>query len=311
MDVLSDILKTMRVSGSFYFRTHFSPPWSVAIPVNGNVTRYHLVVRGSCTLKVADSESSVRLEQGDLILVTGGAAHELSDGSGTAETLSVDQLVTAAQFDGTGPLVFGKQNGTPATELVCGHADFEPERGGLLLDSLPPLIHVRSSEIAGYGWLASAMNSITREAYDQQPGTVALVSRIAEVIFIQTVRFYAQSAEDTTGIFAALQDRYVRRALHAIHVDVARCWTIDSLARAAGTSRTILAERMRDLLGMPPISYLTRWRLELAHEALSDGLKPIPEIAESVGYNSLSAFSRAFKKQFGRNPGAFRRQRSG
>ncbi|MEZ5426926.1 MAG: AraC family transcriptional regulator [Pyrinomonadaceae bacterium] len=306
MDVLSDILRTVQVEGSLYFRTAFSPPWGVIVPPYKNVSRYHLVVRGSCFVYIEGFEKPLRLEKGDLILITNGTEHRLCYSVDT-ECLTLDEVLDKSGFDGKGALVWGEDDPGETTSLVCGHFAFESERGKLLLNALPPFIHVPNTEILHYGWLDSATKFITHEAFKRELGSDAVINRLAEIIFIQTIRTFAKSNGHTQNLFAALIDPQISQVLEQMHRRPERAWTVDGLARTAGMSRTILSERMRDVLGISPMAYLTQWRMELAHEALTRGRDGIPEISEAVGYQSLSAFTRAFKKHFGRGPGAVRR----
>ena len=312
MDVLSEVLRSIHIKGSLYFRTSFTPPWGVAVPRFSNVSRYHLVTRGSCWVRVEGVDTKIRLEKGDLILITNGAAHDLFCDSSVPPFLPVDEVVERSGFDGNGALVWGGGDVEhEPTALVCGHFSFDNERGKLLLDALPAYIHVPNTEILHYSWLEAATRFITHEAFEREIGSEAVINRLAEIICIQTIRTYAKKGEGIrAGLFAALRDEQIGQVLGAIHAEPGAEWTVDSMARVAGMSRTVLSERMKEVLGSSPMAYLTRWRMELAHEALIQERTGIPEISESVGYNSLSAFTRTFKKTFGRGPGEIRRVRS-
>lgn len=309
MDILSDILRTIHVKGSLYFRTAFTPPWGVDVPQYSNVSRFHLVTRGNCLVEVDGTGERLRLEKGDLIVITNGAQHNLFCDSSIPPFLSVDEVVQKSGFTGEGALVWGGEETNDTTALVCGHFSFDSERGKLLLEAMPPFIHIPNTETLQYSWLDSAMKFITFEAFERELGSEAIINRLAEIIFIQTVRTFAKSGNGSQGLFAALRDAQITQVLQAIHRNPGENWTVDSLARVAGMSRTVLAERMRDVLGISPIAYLTQWRMELAHEALIHRRDGIPEISEAVGYQSLSAFTRTFKKHFGRGPGEVRRMR--
>lgn len=311
MDVLSDILRTVQVQGSLYFRTAFTPPWGgLVVPRYKNVARYHFVTRGSCGVQVSGVNQKLILEEGDLIVITNGAEHCLFDESGESPFLSVDEVIKKSGFDGRGALVWGGDETNHTTSLVCGHFAFDSERGKLLFDSLPPFIHVPHTEIRHYEWLDAATKFISHEAFEREMGSEAIINRLAEIIFIQTVRTYAKLQNESKGLFAALTDAQINQVLQAIHQKPQENWSVDSLARVAGISRTVLSERMKHIFGIPPIEYLTKWRMELAHEALTRGRDPIAEISEAVGYQSLSAFAHRFKKHFGRAPGEVRRHRT-
>lgn len=308
MDVLSEILRTLKVQGSLYFRTAFSPPWGVLVPRYGSVARFHLVTRGACWVRVENTSHPIRMERGDLIVIPHGAEHHLLDNL-TTPPLAMDEVVQQAGFTGEGALVWGAEPAAEPTCMVCGHFTYDTERGALLRESLPHFIHVPHTETLNYGWLDDAMKFIAYEAAAHQPGGEAIVNRLSEIIFIQTIRRYAYTSNQAKGLFAALADEQLGKSLQAFHRNPGQVWTVDELARTAAMSRTLYSERMREVLGLSPMAYVTQWRMELAHEALLDRQANIPEIAEVVGYRSLSAFTRAFKKQYGRGPGEVRRGR--
>lgn len=307
MDVLSDILRTIRVQGSLYYRTAFSKRWGITVPRHGNVARYHLVTRGFCWVQVEGVAQPVRLESGDLIVIPHGAEHCLADDL-SVPAVAADEVVRQTGFVGEGPLIWGSEPSDDPVSLICGHFSFGSEQGGLLVKSLPAFLHIKHTETLHYGWLADAMKFIALEATSWQPGSEAVVNRLSEIVFVQTVRAYAQSHRSGAGILSALSDPEVGRALQALHRNPAFNWTVDELAREAGMSRTLFSGRVKELLGLSPISYLTQWRMELAREALFDRRLSVAEVAEKVGYQSLPAFSRAFKKQFGLGPGEVRRR---
>ena len=307
MDILSDILRTVEIQGSLYFHTNFTPPWGLTVPRHRNVARFHLVTSGNCTVRVEGIDEIVRLEEGDLLVITRGAEHILSDEKSEPPFLGVDEVIEKSGFKGHGSLVWGGNETVEATRLVCGHFSFNPDRGKFYLEALPAFIHVPNSEIQHYGWLDSAAGFIAHEAFQGEMGSEAILNRLAEIAFIQTIRTYAKKHSEPKGLFAALTDNHLHLVLEAIHKDPMTDWTVEALARIAGTSRTVLSERMQEVFGISPIAYLTVWRMELAHERLSKGNEPIVEVSESVGYQSLSSFSRRFKKHFGRNPGEVRR----
>ncbi len=308
MDILTDILQTVHVKGSLYFRTAFTAPWGIAVPHYGNVSRFHLVTRGTCLVEIEGVAERIRLEKGDLIVIPNGAMHNLFGESSEPPFLSVDEVVAQSGFTGAGALVWGATEGNEKTQLICGHFSFDSDRGKVFLESLPPYIHVPNTEILHYSWLESAMKFITFESTEKELGSDAIINRLAEIIFIQTIRTYAKRFSGSKGLFAGLQDPQIKEVLNAIHQKPAESWTIASLAKVAGMSRTSLAERMQQVMGVSPIAYLIQWRMALAHEAIKHSREGIAEISESVGYQSLSAFTRTFKKHFGSNPGEVRRR---
>lgn len=304
MDVLSDILNIVTLKGSLYFRTQFSPPWGVCVPNYSNVARFHLVTRGQCWVKVTGVADPVCLSTGDLIVIPHGAEHALSDAPETP-IKSLDHVVQAAGFEGTGALVYGGEDNRAPARLVCGHFAFDPNVGRILLDSLPPYIVIHGFQSADTGWIDDAMKFITQEVHEEAPGAEAIINRLSEILFIQTIRHYARGA--STGLMAGLRDPQLGRALSALHANPSGAWTVESLAQQAGLSRTVFSERMRERVGMSPMQYLTQWRMELASRLLMKKNANLGRVAPEVGYQSVGAFIKAFKKHYGVGPGRYQK----
>ncbi len=304
MDVLSDILNIVTLKGSLYFRTHFAPPWGVNVPKFSNVARFHLVTRGQCWVRVAGEPDRLSLNAGDLIVIPHGAEHDLSDAPHTPIE-SLDHVVDASGFQGTGALVYGGEDDSVPACLVCGHFAFDPNVGRILLDNLPPYIVIQGFQSADIGWIDDAMKFITQEVHDEAPGADAIVNRLSEILFIQTIRHFAKDAK--TGLMASLRDPQLGRALSAIHAEPSRDWSVDSLAQAAGLSRTVFSERMKEKIGLSPMQYLTQWRMELASRMLMKKTANLGRVAPEVGYQSVGAFIKAFKKHYGVGPGRYQK----
>jgi len=304
MDVLSDILNIVTLKGSLYFRTQFAPPWGVNVPKYSNVARFHLVTRGQCWVRVAGDTERFAMNAGDLIVVPHGAEHDLSDAPDTPIE-SFDYVVDASGFNGSGALVYGGEDtGAPAC-LVCGHFAFDPNVGRILLDNLPPYILVKGFQSTDIGWIDDAMKFIAQEVQEEAPGAEAITNRLSEILFIQTIRHYAKDAK--TGLMASLRDPQLGRALAAIHAEPSRDWSVDSLAQAAGLSRTVFSERMKEKIGLSPMQYLTQWRMELASRLLMKKSANLGRVAPEVGYQSVGAFIKAFKKHYGVGPGRYQK----
>lgn len=307
MDVLSDILDTIRFRGSLYFSTEFTRPWGVKVPAYRQVARFHLVARGRCWVSVEGQSDAVPLEAGDLVLIPHGAAHLLRDDPKTA-CRTVDEVVKAAGFTGEGALVYGGEDGGGATRLVCGHFEFDTGFEHPFLSRLPPALVVRWENAVQDSPLEHVFRFITREIGEGQPGQAAVVRRLSEVLFVQAVRFWARDTEADQGLLAALAQPGLSEALVAIHSDPAASWTLDSLSRRAAMSRTLFAERFRDIVGATPHQYLTLWRMQRARRLLADSPFSLTRIANEVGYESAPSFSRVFKRSVGESPGAYRRK---
>lgn len=305
MDVLSDVLDHLRLRGTLYFSTEFTRPWGVLVPSLGHVARFHLVVRGSVWLRVGEAEA-IHLEAGDLVLVPHGAAHVIADGPDSPAP-RVDQVVEESGFDGSGALVYGGPDRGSPTRLVCGHFEFDERFGFPLLDRLPPAMIVRWDEAVGGSPLENAFSFVTREVLSGQPGHSAIVRRLSEVLFVAAVRVWAEHHPTELGLLRAIADPRIGPALQAIHTDPARGWTLETLARRAALGRATFSARFREVVGETPHGYLTRWRMQGARRLLAESHLPLAAIASEVGYDSAASFSRAFKKEVGTSPGAYRR----
>ena len=306
MDVMSDILGALRLRGTLYFTTEFRRPWGLRVPAFRRVARFHLVMRGSCWVKVDALPAPVLLETGDLILIPHGAEHVLADTPDTP-CRTVDDVVRSSGFTGEGSLVHGGEDGGGSTRLVCGHFAFDDAMEHALLDQLPPAIVVRWDDAVRDSPLQDAFRFITREVQDARPGHEVVVRRLSEVLFVQAVRFWANDANATHGILAALGDPRLAKALKAIHAEPAAPWTLATLGQRAAMGRTAFAETFRTVVGQTPLQYLTTWRIQKAKSLLLDTHLPLDRIAEQVGYDSATSLSRVFRRTTGASPGAFRR----
>lgn len=306
MDVLSDILATLRFRGSLYFSTEFHPPWGVRVPRFQRVARFHLVIRGGCWVRVEQGENPVRLETGDIILVTRGAEHVIADAPDTPSR-TVDDVVKAAGFSGRGALVIGEADSGAPTRLLCGHFEFDDDVDHPLLQRLPPALVVRWDEEARNYPLQDAFRLIVREVREGHPGHEAVVARLSEILFVQVVRAWARHAHHDCGVLAALADPRLGAALEAIHSEPRAPWTLETLSRRAAMGRSAFVERFGSVVGETPLRYLTRWRIQVAKRLLADPGLGLEQVAERVGYDSAASFSRAFKKTAGVSPGHYRR----
>ena len=308
MDVLSEILGILGLRGSLYFTTEFRPPWGVKVPTFSNVARFHLVVRGRCWVRIGDSAAPVELETGDLILIPHGADHALTSAADSV-CLTVDEVVEQSGFTGEGILVHGGDDAGEPTRLVCGHFAFDPGTDHPFLRQLPSQILIRHDEFGNIdrGALESVLRIIAREVRDVSPGGEAVVHRLSEVLFIQAIRIWARSQPMEEGLVGALLDRHLGASLEVLHGAPEYRWSLEELARHAGLSRTVFAQRFHQMVGMPPMQYLATWRVQKARDLLAQMQLSLDAVAQAVGYASTAAFSRVFKRTTGISPGAFRR----
>jgi AraC-like DNA-binding protein len=302
MDVLSDVLRAFRLRGTLYFRGEFRAPFGVEVPQTSGSARFHVALHGQGWVQVLDEEPQL-LQRGDLVVVPHGRPHVLSDDP-NRETVSLEAAIKEAGYTGEGPFRHGGV-GSPAV-LVCGEFAFDTVPGHPFLSELPSMLHFPSTESRNFMWLDDVMNFLGHEAKEEQPGSEAVLTRLAEILFVQVLRAYMESSNAPSRGLAGLADSNIKRSLRVIHEAPGEPWTVATLATKAGLSRTTFAEKFHDLVGITPMQYLMAWRVERAKAALSDPTVAIGVIAEQVGYKSEAAFSRAFKKLVGVGPGNYR-----
>jgi len=302
MDVLTDMLRSVQLRGSVFCRAEVQSPWGIRTTASRHAP-FHAVVEGGCWMRVGDEEP-LWLNAGDIALLPHGAAHSLSsDPSTPAQWLGELSLepgqacVPALRLGGCGE----------RTSIICGR--FELERGPLALfpRTLPSVMVLRGDEV----WLEPTLQAITREAKSNIPGSDAVVARLTDVLLVYMLRAWVnQHARRSSGWLAALADPHISRALSLLHHAPEHEWSVEELAANVGVSRSALFGRFNEALGEPPMRYLTRWRMHLAAEALRNSEAALVDVAEEAGYDSVSAFSRAFKRVTGQAPSVYRRARA-
>lgn len=322
MDALSDVLRAVRLNGAVYLDGEFAAPWCVSgraeaalystfLPQVERVLSFHFVTAGSCWARLpGEIDSPIRLVAGDLVVVPQGETHIL----GSAADLAPDTpgpVVAEHIASAPGKIMKLSYGGDgDVTRLVCGFLGAENVQGNPLLGALPRLFKVdmRSANIA---WLESSLQFAAQEAAQMRSGSATVLGKLSELLFVEAIRRYIETLpEEQTGWLAGLRDRFVGRALSMMHAHPAYPWTVDDLAKGAGVSRSVLALRFSELVGLPPMHYLARWRLQVAAQHLRAGDESLANIAESVGYDSEAAFNRAFKREFGVPPATWRRRRA-
>lgn len=321
-DILSDVLKEVHLSGALFFDVEGCAPWvaeappscefkALIMPGAQHVINYHVVANGVCWARLLDEEEeAIRLPPGSVIIFPKGQPHVLSSEPGLRAPFD------PAVFDGPPPedikpLMLTRNGEGPGTvRLICGFLGCDVLPFNPLLDTLPNMLVITDGYSERDGWLASLIRAATTEGNDRRDGGRNVLSRLSELIFIEAVRIYAERLPpDARGWLAALRIPHVSRALGLIHEEPARRWTLSSLARSIGVSRTVLAHTFREALGVPPMSYLASWRMQVAAGQLADTNRPVYLIAEAVGYESEASFSRAFRRATGQSPGIWRSER--
>ena len=317
-DALSDLLRTVRLTGATFFDVVACDPWVAeqptremvlpkVLPGAEHLISYHVVTEGQCYAGLIDQEP-IRLEAGEVIVFTRGDAHVVSSHPGMrAEPVPAGALDAAESSQ----LPFFKTvggNGPPSVKLVCGFLACDARPFNPLLDNLPPVIKAARPAAGGVSWLADFIRLARSEAAAKRAGGESVLAKLSELMFIEVVRNHLDGLPaEQAGWLAALRDPCVGKALSLMHGAPARDWTIEDLGREVGASRSVLAERFAHSVGMPPMQYLTNWRMQIAGGLLISGVN-IATVAEKTGYGSEAAFSRAFKKLVGVPPAVWRRR---
>ncbi|MDX2051074.1 MAG: AraC family transcriptional regulator [Polyangiaceae bacterium] len=302
-DVLTDVLETVRVRAACHGRFELSAPWGVELG-EAEGAQFHVVLDGSCHLTVTSTGEELTLSPGDLVTLPHGHAHILRDDVNTEA-----RPFRAIKEDcrGSGQTYRAAGEGARTT-LLSGYIQFEERRHNPLLLALPPVVTLRGGSNRTVAWLETTLQFMGCEAASGRPGSATVISRLADVLFIQIVRGYlADLSPSQTGWLAALNDAQIGAALQLVHAEPQEAWTVASLAAKVAMSRSAFAARFVQLVGEPPLQYVTRWRMQKATGFLRAGQATLAEVAEKVGYDSEAAFSKAFKRAVGSTPGAYRR----
>ena len=265
---------------------------------------FHIVTSGRCWID-ADGIEPVLLERGSLALIPHGLGHSLADKAGRPCRPFFDLPIQriSARYE---TLNYG--GGGETCRLLCVVVRFDHAVAGRLLEAFPKVLHLDAWEGGDNRWLADTLRFIAHEAESLRPGGETVITRLADVLLIQMVRHWIQSAEGlASGWLAALRDEHLGRAIAAMHREPQAAWSLESLARTAAMSRSGFAARFSEVVGEPAMRYLTRWRLQLARGVLRESEDTLGAVAERVGYRSEAAFCRAFKREFGVSPGSDRR----
>jgi AraC-like DNA-binding protein len=325
-DTLSDVLRGIRLRGAVFFNVSGSHDWAAEAPPSREVApllmpgaehviEYHAVAQGSCWATIPGGPS-VRLGPGDAVMFPHGDAHVVSSAPGLRGRLDLSFLDDAGAdpfplrlaYSGLDVARSTRPGSDAETTVVCGFLACDLQPFNPLLAALPRLLHLRAD--AESAWIASFTQQAVAESHARRPGGQAMLARMSEMMFVDAVRRYAEHLPaDSAGWLAGLRDRFVGRALSLLHEDPARDWSIDELGREIGLSRSALHERFVALIGVAPMQYLAQWRMQAAARLLIETHATVAAIALDVGYESEAAFARAFKRQVGAPPAAWRRER--
>lgn len=305
MDILTDIFDTLGLKGALYFRTDFSSSWAVEVPTLLNAARFHLVIQGNCFVTLPSGETVV-LGTGDLILIPRGQSHILADQI-AHEAPSLETVLDDLNYDGNGVLIAGQGLEQASTKMVCGHLTFRRGADHPVLNALPDYIHTTAGDRAREPLLDEMLRLIARRIFIENLGSEASVRRMSEIVFIELIRAGIGKDDKLTTTINAFRDKYIGHALELIHKRAPEPWTVESLAREVGMSRSRFSDRFTDLMSISPMAYLAEWRLQKALTLLDDLRISVQHVSNKVGYQSPAAFTRAFSKRFGESPSQYQK----
>ncbi len=314
MDAFSEILSGLKLRGAVFFNAEFSAPWGFTAPSANKAAQklapggehlvlYHLLMEGAGIVKMIDGEA-IDLKAGEVVIFPRADGHDMSS-SGAAGPFPNYGINNKIQARDLSPLRAG--GGGETSKFVCGYMTCDPYLCRPVLDGLPQVFKVDIRTDHSGHWLESSIVHLVEEAASGRAGSEAMLAKLSEALFVDTLRRYVGSLpEHQTGWLAGTRDPIVGKSLGLMHGRVAHAWTIANLAEEVGISRSALVERFTRYLAEPPMTYLTRWRLRLAARSLAGTSRGVSEIAADIGYESEAAFNRAFKREFGQPPGRYR-----
>jgi AraC-like DNA-binding protein len=304
-DPLSDVLRSVRLAGGIFLEARFTAPWCVATQVSpedckpflaepGQLIAYHVVLEGSM-LAAVDGEPPIELRAGQIVLLPRNDTHTLASGAGVIPIRAADLMQQSPE----GGLIRIRHGGGQApTNIVCGFLGMQDSFNPLLA-TLPRILHLDISTAESRTWIETSVRFAAAELIRGRLASSHVMSKLSEVLLVEAVREYIATLGDRDhGWLKGLSDPKIGRALALVHGDIAGSWSVDGLAREVGISRSLFMNRFTQLVGMPPIRYLTVWRLEIAKRHLRESRMSIPQIATTVGYESEEGFRRAFRREF-------------
>ena len=315
MDALSDVLRVIRLKGGVFLHAEFTAPWCIRAEISPDdcgtllegaehLVLYHYVAEGRLSAQIPNGKP-VEIAAGEVVIFPHNHSHLIGSHLDLPPVPS-RQVVQAPPGGGLWAIRHG--GGGDETRIVCGFLGCDRLEGNPLTAALPSVLRFDTRQGSAAAWMKSSLEFAADEIAARRAGSETVLAKLSELLFVETLRRYVEGLpEDQTGWLAGLKDPFVSRALSLLHGRVAKEWTVDDLGREVGLSRSALADRFARLIGEPPMRYLARWRIQVAAHQLRTSDMSLARIAEHVGYESEAAFSRAFKRNFGVPPAAWRR----
>ena len=319
-DALSDVLRTVRLTGAAFFDVVAKAPWVAEqpgpemilpkiLPGAEHMIAYHVVTEGRCFASIIGGEP-IAVKAGEVIVFTRGDPHVMSSSPGMRADPFAPGVIDAATRGQLPFFINFGGDGPTSAKLVCGFLACDAQPFNPLLENLPPVIKAGDPRDSNTGWVGQMVRQAMMESADKRAGGESVLAKLSELMFIEVVRRHLEVLPpEQTGWLAGLRDPFIGKALSLLHGRPVQNWTIEELAKQVGVSRSLLDERFADLVGIPPMQYPARWRMQIASELLISGNAKVATVAVEIGYASEAAFSRAFKKTVGMSPSAWRRRR--
>lgn len=299
-DVLADVLDTIRLRGTIFFRSELAAPWGMSLD-SGEMPRFHIALSGDCFVG-SKKEKPVTVNEMDIVMLPNGKEHWIADQPG--RTLIPSKRAGEACELGA-PLF---QVGKITNRLMCGLVQFDTEMAHPILDTFPEVLHLTGIERSESIWLTVMLIDAEMAKTNARGGRI--VDKLTEVLTLQILTRYISEHKEATGFLAALSDRRVLRALALLHREPARDWSLASLGMECGMSRATLTRHFEASVGLSPTAYLMNWRLTKAYSLVKHSTATLEQIAESVGFSSARTLNKAFRRHYGRTPSKLRHQRN-
>jgi len=318
MDALSDALRVMRLKGGVFMQGQFSHPWCISVKVlpmscspylghTAHLIPYHYIVEGHVHVRMEDG-LEFELGTGDSVMFPHNDLHLLGSDVSGVPVPSRDIVEHPIEEGGLNTIVVGK--GERQTRIVCGFLGGDEVLGNPVVNALPAVLRLHARNGSASKWIQGTFQYAADRIAAGRLGSEVVMSKLSELLFVEAIQHYAETLTcEDVGWLAGLKDRFVSRAMALLHARIADPWTLNDLARDVGLSRTALTARFCQLLGVPPMRYLTNWRVHVAAYELINSGKSIPQVAQEVGYRHEASFARAFTRIMGMPPAAWRRQR--
>ena len=312
-DPLPEVLRAVRLSGGVFLDARFTAPWCVHSQITpedcqpylvspAQLVAYHFVIDGRLLLGL-DGHPPLEVAAGEIVILPRNDGHTLASAE-RLKPINAHDLIQLGEDGGLARIIHG--GGGALTHIVCGFLGSEDAHNPLLA-TLPPVLKIDIRQGTSREWVEASVRFAARELTEGKFASSGVMSRLSELLFVEAVRNYASSLGDQhSGWLKGVKDPYVGRALALVHGNIAHPWTAEALASEVALSRSTFHDRFAALVGMPPIRYVTYWRLQTAKEKMREGRRSIAQVAFAVGYESEEAFSRAFKREFGIPPARWR-----